>query len=169
MIYTIFLLIVTNLVDIFIHLFMILNLNRVSFYSGFFCFLSSTEAFSATCNSNMAEYCCPPNSEKYLAATYATTGSTASIVNGDLTTEFYQSGSSASGKGVLVIPDVYGWNGGRCEMFKCPLLRADRIYVHSMQEHAILPTTSPNKDIMLLFQSCCSKAVGTFFGGWHGW
>lgn len=54
--------------------------------------------------------CCPPNAEKYLAATYATTGSVHTLPNGH---EFYHSGSTSAKHAVLIIPDVYGWNGGR--------------------------------------------------------
>lgn len=55
--------------------------------------------------------CCPPNAEKYLAATYDTTGETVTLASG---TEIYRTGSAAeSKKAVLVIPDVWGWNGGR--------------------------------------------------------
>ena len=54
--------------------------------------------------------CCPPNAEKYLAPNYATTGSTLTLPNGH---ELYHSGSVDSKHAVLIIPDVYGWNGGR--------------------------------------------------------
>ena len=54
--------------------------------------------------------CCPPNSEKFLAATYATTGATGVLPDG---TEYYASGSPEGKNAIIVIPDVYGWNGGR--------------------------------------------------------
>jgi len=54
--------------------------------------------------------CCPPNAEKYLAASYATTGNTQALANGY---EFYSSGSVEATKAILLVPDVFGWNGGR--------------------------------------------------------
>lgn len=54
--------------------------------------------------------CCPPNAEKYLAASYATNGEQRSLPSG---LEFYSSGSTSLGKAIILIPDVYGWNGGR--------------------------------------------------------
>ncbi len=54
--------------------------------------------------------CCPPNAEKYLAATYETIGKVCCLSNGH---EFYSTGPTDSRKAVILIPDVYGWNGGR--------------------------------------------------------
>lgn len=55
--------------------------------------------------------CCPPNADKYLAATYDTTGEKVTLPSGN---ELYRSGSvGASKKAVLIIPDVWGWNSGR--------------------------------------------------------
>lgn len=54
--------------------------------------------------------CCPPNAEKFLAPDYNTTGKTSTLPSG---LEFYETGSTDSKKGVLVIPDVWGWNSGR--------------------------------------------------------
>lgn len=58
--------------------------------------------------------CCPPNSEKYLAADYHTNGSITTLPDG---TEVYQSGESADKNAILIIPDVFGWNGGRTRNF----------------------------------------------------
>jgi len=55
-------------------------------------------------------FCCPPNAEKYLAAEYDTTGSTHTLENGH---EFYRTGLPTATKAILLIPDVFGWNGGR--------------------------------------------------------
>ena len=54
--------------------------------------------------------CCPPNSEKYLAADYNTSGYVTSLADG---TEIYVAGQAQGRNAILVIPDVYGWNGGR--------------------------------------------------------
>mmetsp|Transcript_120349 Transcript_120349/g.236521 ORF Transcript_120349/g.236521 Transcript_120349/m.236521 type:complete len:264 (+) Transcript_120349:72-863(+) len=55
--------------------------------------------------------CCPPNAEKYLAASGPTNGQCLTLASGQ---EVYCSAPATSGKkGVLIIPDVYGWNGGR--------------------------------------------------------
>jgi len=54
--------------------------------------------------------CCPTNAEKYLAPDYNTTGSTETLANGY---EYYHTGSTSSSKAVILIPDVFGWNGGR--------------------------------------------------------
>ncbi len=56
--------------------------------------------------------CCPPNAERYLAATYATCGSTHILPNGY---EFYSSSPKDAPitTAVIVIPDVWGWNSGR--------------------------------------------------------
>eukprot|EP01039_Chlorochromonas_danica_P007139 gene7139-7892_t len=53
--------------------------------------------------------CCPPNAYKFLEPDYAFVGQTHRLDNGQ---EFYHSGKVGE-KGVLVIPDVFGWNGGR--------------------------------------------------------
>jgi hypothetical protein len=58
----------------------------------------------------MSSPCCPPNSEKFLAADYTPVGFTGSLPDG---TEFYASGTPEGRNGILVIPDVYGINGGR--------------------------------------------------------
>lgn len=55
--------------------------------------------------------CCPPNAEKYLAANCATAGQCITTSSG---LEVYTTGSAtASKKGVLIIPDIWGWNSGR--------------------------------------------------------
>jgi hypothetical protein len=55
--------------------------------------------------------CCPPNAEKYLAATHDTTGKCITLPSGH---ELYTSGTaSATKRGVLIVPDVWGWNSGR--------------------------------------------------------
>lgn len=55
--------------------------------------------------------CCPPNSEKFLLASYEFSGATNSTQEG---VEYYVSGVPTEGKtAVLIISDVFGWNGGR--------------------------------------------------------
>lgn len=54
--------------------------------------------------------CCPPNSHKYLASDYAEKGSCHRLSDG---TEYYVSGAPNGTKGILFIPDIYGWHGGR--------------------------------------------------------
>lgn len=55
--------------------------------------------------------CCPPNADKYLAATYNTTGKKVTLPSG---LEVYRSGSANENKkAVLIISDVWGWNSGR--------------------------------------------------------
>jgi dienelactone hydrolase len=53
--------------------------------------------------------CCPPGSEKYLAADYATTGA---VVQDGAGYDIYTSGTPGA-KGLLIAPDIWGWNGGR--------------------------------------------------------
>jgi len=54
--------------------------------------------------------CCPPDSEPFLANTYATVGSIQQISDG---VEFYETGEATSGKAIIIIPDIWGWNSGR--------------------------------------------------------
>jgi hypothetical protein len=54
--------------------------------------------------------CCPPNAEKYLAPDYTAVGKITALSEG---VEFYETGSSSSKNAVIVIPDIFGWNGGR--------------------------------------------------------
>jgi len=55
--------------------------------------------------------CCPPNAHKYLAPDYKFVGHTETLPDG---VEFYRTGDpSKTKKAVLIIPDIYGWNGGR--------------------------------------------------------
>lgn len=55
--------------------------------------------------------CCPPNAEKYLAPDYSAVGSILTLDSGF---EAYQTGDiTATKKAVILIPDIYGWNGGR--------------------------------------------------------
>lgn len=55
--------------------------------------------------------CCPPNAEKYLAPDYSAIGSILTLDSGY---EAYQTGDvTATKKAVILIPDIYGWNGGR--------------------------------------------------------
>ena len=53
--------------------------------------------------------CCPPGSLPYLKADYVADG--ASKIFEDV--EFYEVGTAAGKKGLLLVPDVWGWNGGR--------------------------------------------------------
>ncbi|KAI9023465.1 Alpha/Beta hydrolase protein [Hyaloraphidium curvatum] len=54
--------------------------------------------------------CCPPNSEPYLKADYATKGKTGTLPSG---LEVYTTGPADAKKAILMIPDVWGWNSGR--------------------------------------------------------
>jgi dienelactone hydrolase len=54
--------------------------------------------------------CCPPNAHKYLAPDYKHVGNILTLEDG---TEIYRTGDPSSKKAVLLIPDIYGWNGGR--------------------------------------------------------
>ncbi|KAI9023467.1 dienelactone hydrolase family-domain-containing protein [Hyaloraphidium curvatum] len=58
----------------------------------------------------MSSGCCPPNSEPYLKADYATKGATTTLPSG---VEAYVVGPKDAKKAILVIPDVWGWNSGR--------------------------------------------------------
>ncbi len=53
--------------------------------------------------------CCPPNSLGYLENNYSSKGSETKFG----TTDVFVSGDFSSKNVVLMIPDVYGWNGGR--------------------------------------------------------
>jgi dienelactone hydrolase len=53
--------------------------------------------------------CCPPNSLGYLQNTYSSKGSETLFG----TTDVYISGDASSNNVVVMIPDVYGWKGGR--------------------------------------------------------
>lgn len=55
--------------------------------------------------------CCPPDSEKYLAATYVSVGSTHKVDGSEV--EYYATGNSASSTVIVFFPDVFGWNAGR--------------------------------------------------------
>ena len=66
---------------------------------------------SNTIQPTLTMSCCPPNADKYLAATYDTTGEKVTLPSG---LEVYRSGSaSVNKKAVLIISDVWGWNSGR--------------------------------------------------------
>ena len=55
--------------------------------------------------------CCPPGSEGYLEASETSKGTTFSDENGY---EFYVIGTESGSKNaVVLVPDVWGWNGGR--------------------------------------------------------
>eukprot|EP01038_Epipyxis_sp_PR26KG_P012485 gene12485-16748_t len=60
--------------------------------------------------------CCPPNSEKYLAVSYAPIGKEISINDGY---ELYTAGNPTESvkQAILMIPDVFGWNGGRARNY----------------------------------------------------
>ena len=55
--------------------------------------------------------CCPPDSEPYLAATYATVGSVGRVEGTEI--EYYQTGDATATKSIVFIPDIFGWNAGR--------------------------------------------------------
>lgn len=54
--------------------------------------------------------CCPPTADKYLAPDYSAIGSTITLADGS--TEVYHIGTPGP-KAILLIPDIFGWNGGR--------------------------------------------------------
>jgi hypothetical protein len=56
----------------------------------------------------MSMPCCPPDSEKYLAPDYDTVGTITTLPDG---TDMYCSGSGSNG--IIVVPDIFGWNSGR--------------------------------------------------------
>ncbi len=59
--------------------------------------------------------CCPPNSHAYLASDYSEVGQCLVLPGG---VEVYTSGELAPGKnGILMIPDIWGWHGGRTRNF----------------------------------------------------
>ncbi|SPR00725.1 unnamed protein product (mitochondrion) [Plasmodiophora brassicae] len=67
-------------------------------------------ALCGTTTRIVAMSCCPPDSAPYLAADYKATGR---VVTAPGTAfEHYVVGDGTQG-GILVVPDVYGWNGGR--------------------------------------------------------
>ena len=53
--------------------------------------------------------CCPPNSAPHLSTEYKAKGAVHSFDGVD----FYSVGSTTSKQGILIIPDVFGWNGSR--------------------------------------------------------
>ena len=53
--------------------------------------------------------CCPPNSHAYLLSTYVPVGSCHTFPLG---TEYYKVGTPNK-NAILIIPDVFGWNGCR--------------------------------------------------------
>jgi dienelactone hydrolase len=53
--------------------------------------------------------CCPPNADKFLAPDYSFVGQTHAVEDG---VEFYVTGT-AGDKAVMLLPDIFGWNGGR--------------------------------------------------------
>ncbi len=55
-------------------------------------------------------YCCPPNAEKFLAPDYTAIGKIQTLPDDN---EFYHVGEPGSKKAVIVLPDIFGWNGGR--------------------------------------------------------
>jgi len=57
----------------------------------------------------MSAPCCPPGSAPYLEATYKATGD----VLEQESFSAYVVGPTDSTKAVVLIPDIYGWNGGR--------------------------------------------------------
>lgn len=83
--------------------------------------------------------CCPPDSAPYLSASHATQGQTTTI--GDV--DAYVTGSSSTSKGILLIPDIYGWNGGRTRHI-ADLLSASNYHV--VVPKILLPTLRGGTD-----------------------
>ena len=55
--------------------------------------------------------CCPPNSHGYLASTCDHKGTKITVVGG---TEIYSTGSlSESGRAIMLVSDIWGWDSGR--------------------------------------------------------
>ena len=65
----------------------------------------------SSCNSGemSSHSCCPENSHGYLAPTYSTKGTTNSLPPSNY--EYYAVGSPSDKKAIVIIPDIYGWNG----------------------------------------------------------
>eukprot|EP01036_Dinobryon_divergens_P039400 gene39400-51934_t len=58
-----------------------------------------------------SQSCCPENSIGFLAPSYSTKGSTNSLSPNNY--DYYSVGNPSVKKAILIIPDIYGWNGGR--------------------------------------------------------
>lgn len=54
--------------------------------------------------------CCPPGSLPFLASDYNHTGSCCEVTS---RTSVYESVQGTSQKALIIIPDIWGWNGGR--------------------------------------------------------
>ncbi len=65
--------------------------------------------FSCKLGEMSSHSCCPENSLGYLAPTYTTKGTTYSLPPSNY--DYYSVGNPSVKKAILIIPDIYGWNG----------------------------------------------------------
>mmetsp|Transcript_3187 Transcript_3187/g.4979 ORF Transcript_3187/g.4979 Transcript_3187/m.4979 type:complete len:303 (-) Transcript_3187:285-1193(-) len=100
--------------------------------------------------------CCPPNAEGFLAANYSTKGALQTLPSG---LEFYLSGTGS--KAILIIPDVFGWNGGRTRNIADML--ADAGYM-VMIPKLMVPPLEGGTDGDGLFPDFSFEAHGAKFG-----
>jgi dienelactone hydrolase len=114
--------------------------------------------------------CCPPNAEKYLAATGSNAGQCVTHESGQ---ELYMTGSAAeSKKGVLIIPDVYGWNSGRTRHIADMFAEANYLAV---VPKLLAPGLKGGTDGDGLYPSFSFATDGAEFGpfmtqyDWKGW
>ena len=71
--------------------------------------------------------CCPPHSHGYLASTRDHKGTKITAVGG---TELYSTGSlSESGRAILLVPDIWGWDSGRVRNIADHLAQAGYLVV----------------------------------------
>jgi hypothetical protein len=101
----------------------------------------------------MSMPCCPPDSEKYLAPDYNTVGTIATLPDG---TDAYYTGSGPNA--VIVVPDVFGWNGGRCvvkEVYHFMTSRGDLIEFTQNEKHC-------GSICAGRISGCCAQAAGTW-------
>lgn len=70
--------------------------------------------------------CCPPGAEKFLAPDYTATGKCVNL-SGDNAC-YVATPSASTGRGVLIVPDIWGWNSGRTRNI-ADLLAAEGYFV----------------------------------------
>ena len=95
--------------------------------------------------------CCPANSEPFLATTYKYDG----VVHSTPVCDYYLASSATDSKGgIILVPDIFGWNGGRT--------RAIADYLAINGYHTVVPKlltpaldggTDGDGNIIILFPS----------------